>query len=262
MIPDELILKYYQTKFPEEALPSESRWRQFKFRTYTGIDKTKKKYLSFMNLHWYIVHDKINNKKDLLKEIERCTNKFGVPKDIYYTVSRWLSPETLKTKRHAKWTPMYKTADNNFLGSEFVMDFDANTEDEVIVLKENLDIAVAILNAKGYEDLTFVRTGRGVQIHVNDWEEKTIKRQFCWPGERENYYKQMAQNTVAILKREGAVFDYGVSCDMRRVVRLPYSVHGSSGIICVSTSNLKYLFPPQEQTQPKKLCTFEQAIPA
>lgn len=235
-------LIYYYQNLPEAALPTVPNWRHYKLRFFDGT--------------WKSIDQTVATIQDLRNQIVKYSMKYGPPKDVYYSVGRWLSPATLTTKRHRgrkgrEDYGQFKWGDNNFLGCELVLDFDEDiiTFNEFArriihdakFVKSQVELAITVLNDNGYNDLTFVKTGRGVQTHVNDWENKTITKRIELPGERENHYHQMLTNTAVKLMKAGVVFDFSVSKDVRRMTRMPYSIYGSLGTICVSASNINYI---------------------
>jgi hypothetical protein len=199
-----------------------SQLRQYKLRRIEGKGE-----------RWLVIRKKIRTPEHLSSYIDSFK-----PTDVYQTISYWLNPQKLSTKRIAlpKYTgnkEMLKEAkinaflSNMFIGSDYIMDFDdkdyANGNIEAL---DNVKLAKLALNELGMKDFMLMRTGRGYQLLVfdfNDWAKKGLKA--VMPKDREHIYLQRMKKLTEILRANGIKWDYGVSCDTRRICRVPNTIY-------------------------------------
>lgn len=168
--------------------------------------------------------------------------------DAYNTVSWWLNPQML-TRKHVA-LPEYRTKkdkkrikeariqaflSNIFLGSDYIMDFDdkdyQNGQSEAL---ENVKLAKLALSELGFNDFLLMRTGRGYQLLVfdfNKWAKQGMKA--VMPRDREQFYLQKMKKLTEMLKAKGIKWDYDVSCDTRRICRVPNTYHNNGNLITI-----------------------------
>lgn len=152
------------------------------------------------------------------------------PCAVYQTVSRWSRPDLLGSRKFSRSKrPGYKWLSNNYLGGSFVMDFDDGIQKSFVELRKSLNY----LKNLGYEDFNIVRTGRGFHLWVNDWSSPFV----CNPFYREFIDRKERYILTNTLREHGIKFDEPISCDTRRVVRTPNTLH-SNGTIIYMTNTL------------------------
>jgi hypothetical protein len=139
---------------------------------------------------------------------------------VYVSVSRWLNPTVVGSRKLQKRG--YIVADNCFLGMDYVMDFDDRDSERV------LD-AYALLRTRGFDDFTLVETEHGFHLWVHDFMLLIDPRDD--PKEREAVCLDAAKKLTKWLRSKGIKWDYAVSCDTRRVVRVP-GFANKNGFIC------------------------------
>lgn len=175
------------------------------------------------------IKDTINTVQKLQKHLIHYK-----PKAAYVSVGEFLNASNVGAKSKNFYKQGYKITNNLFLRGDYVLEIDEND-------KENIFKAVQFLIEQGFEDLFFVKTNRGIHIHVNDFWEKYCPKKLAMPGDRENYYKMKKTYLSQLLKREGIRFDYDTTVDTRRVVRIPFSLH-EKGVVCKSSYNINDLY--------------------
>ena len=212
------------TTYPIPKLLPNSQFRQYKLRK---------------NERWFILNKKIRTDKQLLSYLYIIQ-----PTDVYQSVSYWLNPTRLGGKKFN--APEYKgnkgkikEAHANyflssiFLGSDYIMDFDdkdyKNGQEDS---RSNLQLAKLKLQELGFKKFLTMRTGRGYQLLVmdfNEWAKKDMKA--VMPRDREDFYISKMRKLTRILLNSKIVWDYKVSVDTRRIFRVPNSVHNNGNII-------------------------------
>lgn len=184
-------------------LPPHYKFRQFKI-FYDGGKCIK-------------INKSINKKEDLFGILQKIQ-----PDAFYVSVSRFYNPSKLSHMRKNWFKAGFKWSSNIFLGGELVIDFDEKKvgmiEKAIKILKEHWD----------FERFEQIETRRGFHLWVMDFE-KIIKKQFDNPFERENHFKQIKRKVLYDLEKQGIEFDFPVSVDTRRIVRVPNSIYRKEG---------------------------------
>lgn len=193
----------------EPILFYNSRFRQYRFRIRDNV---------FMK-----VKAKIRNAKELKALIEQYK-----PIDVYQTVAWWLNPNTLGPKRIKK--AGYRILNNFFLGSDYIMDFDLKdyaSEEEMV---DNLCRARLLLERMGMKEHTVIKTGKGRQLLVTDFD-KWVKLSIGNPMDREYAYGFKMKLLTETMMKSGIKWDDKVSTDTRRIFRTPGTLHQNGNTI-------------------------------
>lgn len=172
------------------------------------------------------IRKRIKKKAQLLKYLIRLQ-----PKAVYFGVSRWINPTTVRQKPKNLNKMGFKWADNLFLSSDFVMDFD-NQPPEMI--KKAMGF---VLTETNFEDFDQVLTKRGGQIRIYDWYQKYIPKNKLHdnPHDNENTAFFYKKKFLLELKKKGIQIDEHVALDTRRIVRLTGSIYNckdGSQLLC------------------------------
>ena len=149
------------------------------------------------------------------------------PRDLYTTVLRFLFPKELR--HQADGVPC--------LGGPLVFDFDSiskytlpsqveleRTKREILLLKDWLHATY------GYRNFLFVFSGhRGFHLYVNDFNvanhvERVNLRH------REAQEKRIRTRIAYTAFRDGFPIDVAITGDTRRIIRIPNSLHGRTGL--------------------------------
>lgn len=211
--------------YPLPYILYNSKFRQYKLRK-----KDK----------WYIIRTKIKSPEQLLEYIERLQ-----PTDVYQTVSWWLNSNSLagkhiilpaynrRNKKEIKEIRTEHFLNNVFLGSDYIMDFDdKDYPNGSEGSQSQLKLSKLKLNELGFKDFLTMRTGKGYQLLVMDfnaWAKKDMKA--VMPRDREfQYQRKMAELTKKLLEAK-IIWDYKVSTDTRRIFRVPNTLHNNGNII-------------------------------
>lgn len=187
------------------VLPSDSKFRQYKL---------------ILDNHAVIKVMKSIRKPDDLKEL---LLKFQ-PAGLFVSVSKFYSPQNVCQKKKNWCKAGYRIAQNIFIDGELVIDFDEGGFDEV---KKAANI---LISEFGIDELDIVETGRGHHLWAKNFSEKLCTNKPKNVFELENYYSQRKRKVLWHLKTKGVIFDFNVSRDNYRVVRVKNSIYRSKCI--------------------------------
>lgn len=193
------VRQFYKEHLP--SLPIDSKFRQYRVRTWDN--------------NWIKIQDTIRTPKDLQRWLIRLA-----PRDVYFMTSRFLNPTKVGPRVLRKYKPGYNLAYNIFLGSELYFDFDyKNIHELKLFLKE--------LKKDGYNDLKVIETARGFHIWVLDFEQHHSElKGILNPKEREQKHKLLKTKIAKKYSSLGYKFDFQVTIDTRRIIRVPGTLHG------------------------------------
>ena len=172
------------------------------------------------------------------------------PLHVYFSVLNWLFPERVGKKYKAKYCVP--------LNGEYVVDVDSYmvlfkhnhmVEENWQVCQECLDMSKRLtlqlceVIEKYYQKLAIVFSGRmGFHVHVLDFNYHD------WVGYREKdpiwCHHSARFKFTKLLQKQTHVFDrahFTVSVDPMRVVTVPNTLDGKTGLICTSIGNRKDL---------------------
>jgi len=222
----EPIISYFFKKFYENKyspwVPQYLKFYHFRKQLFNGYwIKAKKKILNKRNIQSFIV------------------KKFPA-KNVYYSLSKWLNPEKMGRKSN-----LIKC-----LGTNLVFDFDIindifdinqfeSGKEEVLRLKKYLK------NNFGFSKFAYLWTGyKGFHLYVLDYDNS----EFYFKNIENSNNEIEDINNVEILNREfinkiiqeeNFPIDFNVLLDLKRIIRLPNTLHGSTGLqsILLGTEN-------------------------
>ena len=189
------ILKEYY-KNCKVWLPSNPNWRIFKFHLFNN---------KFIKIY---IHNEQEMRRYLLKYL---------PKSVYYSVSCFLSPRTIKYI-HEPYISR-----RNILYSDLVFDIDAHDGN---FEKAKQDTIKLVKFMKDYKLNYILFSGGGFQVAYTQ-EVPAIKN----PKEREEYLKEEREKIVNKIKSKNINVDEAITLDLNRVVRLPNTINVKRGQI-------------------------------
>lgn len=193
--------QYYQQA--ELWLPKNPQWRQWKF---------------IRDGHIFIIPDRIRNAEILRKWILRTS-----PDHIYYSLSSWLSPVEVRQN--------YLTKAGNVLLSKAVIAHDFKFDIDQSTLQEAKQSTIEIMDffkSKGLKFQLIYSGKKGFHIELTDWKfdiPPKIK-------DREGEILDQKSFLINEMQERNLDFDTNISLDLRRIIRLPTSIHNGTGNIC------------------------------
>jgi len=165
------------------------------------------------------------------------------PLHAYFTTSTWLDPQHLGPRElHG---PGYPRAYNIYLSSELYLDLDLPGQ----FRRARREVAGVLSHLRqrwGFRDLGIVYSGsKGFHVHVRDFDLRRFAEVPLDPREREAEAQEAKRPIVEDVLQQGFAIDVDTSLDTRRILRLPGTVHGSTGNLCefVEESRLPHYRP-------------------
>ncbi len=155
------------------------------------------------------------------------------PLDVYYTTSCWLDPTSIR--------PRPKTRGDSFLRSGILLSNDILFDIDITPLsRRNLDRArvdtLALLDhlgSNGYKSKYIAFSGsKGFHLSFVDPDQKAIPD----PFDREMDVIKRRKDLVKEIEGAKFLIDPTVTCDSRRIVRVPGTINSKTGIVCTSLS--------------------------
>ena len=160
-----------------------------------------------------------------------------LPEAAFISVSCFLNPDHIQKK----WSGNITNPDphtwndilnNLILTSDFVIDFDEG--DTFLELQKAYHYLKGIC---GFKDFMIVQTKRGYHLWVTDFYKKRC-RKIANPKDREAHIEAQKRCLANELKKNLVNFDYPISVDCRRIVRLPNSLYDDGSLICRAYKSL------------------------
>jgi len=168
------------------------------------------------------------------------------PVAAYISTSTYLDPLHVSLKWKTQRRGEYKVRQNTIMTSDFVPDFDDRYYNEALKkyvptdAKEDVQKAHDYLKDEaGFRKFKTANTKRGFHLWVLDSYEKRCRGKGpIRSHERELFMLHEKRNLANELLQHGVHFDYKVTVDTRRVVRLWGSLHQDGFTICNAYDNI------------------------
>jgi DNA primase catalytic subunit len=215
----ELFLKYYTSaRFESElVLPERPSFHHFRFELFSQKRVFRR------------IRDVVNNKRTLIDLIRK-----ECPRNVFFTPVRWLDPVNVRRKKE-------KEIKDYMLSSPLYFDIDMK-----LIPGRNFDGVIQMTQELiGYIEET---TGRkpdwivfsGNQgFHVYYWNWDNIPQRYSSSTERINNFKQNRKKMLEELQQKAIQVDKSVTSDPWRLLRVPGTLHGKTGMIAKLFRDLK-----------------------
>ena len=190
-------LKEYYKEY-DVWLPENPQWRIFKFQLFNN---------KFIKIY-------ARNKQEMRESILKY-----LPKNIYYSVSSFLSPRTVKTIQETY------ISRRNIISSDIPFDIDFH-DGKFERAKQDTIKLVKFMESKEYKLKYILFSGRG--FHVVYYKAIPEIRN---PKEREEFLKNERIKLVSEIERKNINIDKDITLDINRVIRLPKTINGRTGYI-------------------------------
>ncbi|MBD3229430.1 MAG: phosphoadenosine phosphosulfate reductase family protein, partial [Candidatus Lokiarchaeota archaeon] len=164
-------------------------------------------------------------------------------KNIYYSIARWLNPENVGPR----------SKKNRCLGAKLVFDFDVI--DNILDLNEFEMGKTILIECKnylnrqfGFSEFEYLWTGnKGFHLIVQDYNYREFFDEFVKGSQTFDLERQKISEIEILnrnyiykkIKKKEFPTDYEVLTDIMRVVRLPKTLHGSTGLQSILVSSEK-----------------------
>jgi DNA primase catalytic subunit len=213
-----LFLEYYKSdQFEAELrLPDKSGFHHFRFECFSENRLFKR------------VRDVINDKKRLLTIIiQEC------PKNVFFTPVKWLDPINVRRKRSEEIkdymisSPLYFDIDMQLISPP--------TLNSALCTAQKLIDYMEERSARKPDWIIF--SGKN-GFHIYYWKWDDIAQRYYSANERIKVFRRNREEIVDDLRRRNIVVDSSVTTDPWRVLRVPGTLHGDTGLIAKALNNL------------------------
>jgi phosphoadenosine phosphosulfate reductase len=219
-----LFKRYYEEKY-RPWRPKYSKFHHYRKQLFNG--------------YWKKADKKISSNNELTEFILK---KYPA-KNIYYSISKWLNPEKIGSKNKY----------NKCLGTKLVFDFDI-IEDllDINQFEKGKRIVIDFKNylkeSFGFNKFSYLWTGnKGFHLTVLDYDYLKFYDNFIKNSSKKDMKKDIIEkietkNRDFLIKKiseRGFRVDLGVISDIMRIVRLPKTLHGSTGLKSILKHNEK-----------------------
>ena len=170
---------------------------------------------------------KIIRKKE---EIQKVLVQW-VPKNIYFTPTQWLDPINLRKRTD-------KAVSDVLLSCPLYFDVDSNSiKKSLLTTKKIINFILGEYSKK--PDLIVFSGRRGFHIYYWDWGDIDFNK--LGPQQRVVEFAANRKRIIKDLFSENIEVDSSVTADPWRILRLPGTLHGETGLAATSISNLMNL---------------------
>jgi DNA primase catalytic subunit len=213
----ELFSRYYQSdRFKNELkLPDRPSFHHFRFQV-------------FHDNRFRRVKDIISNKEVLERLIIKNT-----PKNVFFTPVKWLDPINVRRRKdyqvkdHLLSSPLYFDIDSDLMPEKTIESALEATKKLIAILKKE----------KGREpDWTVFSGRRGFHIYYWNWDN--IQNELLLSESKIIVFRQNREKILHQLLDKGVIVDKSVTSDPWRVMRVPGTLHGETGLIAKIITNL------------------------
>jgi DNA primase catalytic subunit len=220
--PFALFTDYYKKKFsPGLILIPDLKFRHFRFQPFSG----EKRY--------FRLKDIIQSKDQLFQTILDI-----IPLNAYFTPTRWLNPIYLaKTKCETDiilFSALYFDVDSEALNP-------LSFEQTKITTQRLIDQINQKYKKK--PDLVVFSGRRGFHVYYWNWDSKLCHMP---PQDRINSFVAERKKILKDLRINGIVVDERVTIDPYRIMRIPNTLHGKTGLVARKVTDLKKFDPINE----------------
>jgi DNA primase catalytic subunit len=217
----DLFRNYYNTVFrPDSIVLPDTKFRHFRFEIFS--EKTRK----FRRLK-----DIIESKEQLWQRIARI-----VPKNAYFTPTKWLNPIYVgKTKKEL----------NVMLSSTLYFDIDFGLLEPPTFMqaKKNTQELINLVYVKYSKnpDLVVFSGKQGFHVYYWDWNSPSIVN--LHPMDRIKQFTVERKEILGELSIHGVIVDSQITLDPYRIMKIPNTLHGGTGLIAKPVKDLTSFDP-------------------
>ena len=217
----DLFKYYYHNIFcPDSIVLPETKFRHFRFRIFSNAKNR------FQRLR-----DIVESREHLFEKISRI-----IPKDAYFTPTKWLNPiYVAKTRKEIDVmlsSPLYFDIDSDLLNPPTLKQARDTTQALIDFIDDKFERS---------PDLVVFSGRRGFHVHYWDWNTQRITRMH--PTKRMEYFIKERQEITDELAKQRIVVDEKITLDPYRIIRIPNTLHGKTGLIAKPIEDLKSFKP-------------------
>jgi DNA primase catalytic subunit len=212
-------LKYYESeRFEIELrLPHKPSFHHFRFDCFSDRHLFKR------------LRKVVKNKETLRTEIIK-----DCPKNIFFTPVKWLDPINVRRKKD-------KEIQDYMLSSPLYFDVDAEQFSERTIgsaIKTAQELIQYLEDKEGLKPDWIIFSGkRGFHIYYWNWDD--IPKRYGLANERIEVFTVNREKILNDLARKKIFVDNSVTPDPWRVLRVPGTLHGDTGLIAKAFKSLE-----------------------
>lgn len=215
----ELFKEYYQMKFTEDIPIPDTKFRHFRLQLFSDRIRFRR------------IRDIITTKKQLYQVIVKT-----VPKNAYFMPVKWLNPIfSGKTKGELDVmlsSPLYFDIDLKDLNPPTFKKVTENTK----------KLIEYIIREYGQSPDLVVFSGRqGYHVHYWNWDFSDLIS--INPQERILRFKREREKITLDILKNGIVIDKQITIDPYRILKIPNTLHGITGLIAKPVEDLDNFKP-------------------
>jgi len=202
---------WYQAKWMP-WVPKDSKWHHYRVETFDG--------------KWKKLWDKRIKSRSILRK-NLLKPAIFPPRNVYYSVLKWLNPKDLGSRKVGNYS----------LGGPLIFDIDAKTpkmygDMTIEKAKEEIqNLEEFLTKTYGFSDFAYTFSGKkGFHLYVKDFSLSNIRKVYD-QSNRESVEKNLRSTIAKEVLRKRLNIDAEVTSDVRRIVRLPNTLHGGSGFL-------------------------------
>lgn len=215
---ERLFSEYYRSaRFNSELrLPDKSGFHHFRFE-YFSMNKLFKR-----------VRDVINDKKTLKSIIvKEC------PKNVFFTPVKWLDPVNVRRRES-------REINDYMLSSPLYFDIDMKliSPPTLSSAQQTAQKLIDYMEEKSARKPDWIIFSGKKGFHVYYWKWDDIAQRYYSANERIEVFKRNREKLLDDLQRRNIIVDRSVTADPWRVLRVPGTLHGDTGLIAKAFKSL------------------------
>ena len=230
-------------------------FQQYYLYSYT-IDKIVLPDLKFRHFRFQTFSNKIIFRRvsDVISSPTKLRDKFirYVPMNAYFTPVKWLNPIYVAHRKDELdvmlSSPLYFDIDMKDLVPSSFSEAKRDTNRLIEFLEEEYG---------RLPDLIVFSGRQGFHVHFWDWDTLDIIR--LSPENRLIEFKRRRNELLALLRKRNITVDHGITPDPFRIMKIPNSLHGKTGLVAKPISEVER-FDPKIQARAFDLEVYEKTF--
>ena len=206
----------------EDVTLPDIKFRHFRFQLFSK------------RTHFRRVRDILSTRRSLYDIIVRLT-----PKNAYYTPVKWLNPIYVgKTKKELDVmlsSPLYFDIDTKKLQTPTFSEAKKTANELIEFIRDEYN--------KGPDQVVFSGS-QGFHVHYWDWDSARILQ--LSPSERILSFRRSRMEILEELAKRGIIVDDQITFDPYRIMKIPNTLHGETGLVAKPVVNISAFDPRKE----------------
>ena len=151
-----------------------------------------------------------------------------VPRNVYFTPTEWLDPSNVRRSRGR--------VSNYLLSSSLYFDIECEDGSISSAARVTSNVISYVARTRGRDPSWVIFSGRrGFHIYYWSWDD--IPQKYGLSQDRIQQFVLTRKSIVQELEERGMHVDRAVTADPWRIMRLPGTLHGDTGLVAVCVSD-------------------------